>query len=242
MDRTLRVAPWKRTVIALLLFGMAFGYLEAAVVSYLRFLHEPVRRRFYPERPSGDLFPLLTRQQAAADPQQQRIVWIEIGREAATIVMLAGIALAIATNAGQWAAAFVIAFGTWDITFYVFLKMLLDWPASPFTWDILFIIPVPWAGPVLAPVLVSAAMIGAGVWHLWREAAQKPVHLGRWTWTGMAVGAATIIVSFTLDSRNVAGGGMPRPFHWPLFGAGMIIGILSYIGAAPNTSQAVDRS
>jgi hypothetical protein len=85
-------------------------------------------------------------------------------------------------------------------------------------------------------------MIGAGVWHLWREAAQKPVHLGRWNWTGMAVGAATIIVSFTLDSRNVAGGGMPRPFHWPLFGAGMIIGILSYIGAAPNTSQAVDRS
>jgi hypothetical protein len=232
MDRTRRIAPWKRTVIALLLFGTAFGYLEAAVVSYLRFLHEPVRQRFYPDRPPGDLFPLLTRQEAAADPQQQRIVLIEIGREAATIVMLAGTALAIATDVGQWAAAFVIAFGTWDITFYLFLKMLLDWPASPFTWDILFIIPVPWVGPVLAPVLVSAAMIGTGVWHLWREAAHHPIHLGRWSWTGIVVGAATIIVSFTLDYRNVAGGGMPRAFHWPLFGAGLTVGVLGYTGAA----------
>jgi hypothetical protein len=237
MDRTRRITPWKRTVIALLLFGTAFGYLEAAVVSYLRFLHEPVRRRFYPNRSPGDLFPLLTRQEAGADPQQQRIVWIEIGREAATIVMLAGAALAIATNAGQWAAAFVIAFGTWDITFYVFLKLLLDWPASPFTWDILFIIPVPWAGPVLAPVLVSAAMIGAGVWHLWREAIQNPVHLGRSNWSGMVVGAATIIVSFTLDSGNVAEGGMPRPFHWPLFGAGITIGLAGYISAAVGVAR-----
>src|ERR1700730_18650449 len=176
MERTLRI-PLQRTATALLLFGTAFGYLEAAVVSYLRFLHEPVRQRFYPDRAPGDLFPLLTRREAATDLQQRRIALIETGREAATIVMLAGIALAIATDAGQWAAAFVIAFGTWDITFYVFLKMLLDWPASLFTWDILFIIPVPWVGPVLAPVLVSAAMIGAGVWHLWREATHDPVHL-----------------------------------------------------------------
>jgi hypothetical protein len=68
---------------------------------------------------------------------------IEIGREAATIAMFAAVALAVARNAGEWAAAFVITFGTWDITFYVFLKVLLDWPASLFTWDILFLIPVP---------------------------------------------------------------------------------------------------
>src|ERR1700686_266032 len=241
MDRTLRITPWKRTVIALLLFGTAFGYLEAAVVSYLRFLHEPVRRRFYPDRPPGDLFPLLTRHEAVADPQQQRIVLIEIGREAATIVMLAGTALAIATNVGQWAAAFVIAFGTWDIPFYLFLKMLLDWPASLFTWDILFIIPVPWVGPVLAPVLVSAAMIGTGVWHLWREASQNPVHLGRWNWAGIVVGAATIIMSFTLDYGNVAGGGMPRSFRWPLFSAGLTTGILSYLGSAVGARLGVAR-
>jgi hypothetical protein len=233
MDRTQRTVPWKRTVIALLLFGTAFGYLEAAVVSYLRFLHEPVRRRFYPDRLPGDLFPLLTREQvAAADPEQYRVFLIEIGRETATIVMLAGTALAIATDLGEWAAAFVIAFGTWDITFYLFLKALLDWPASPLTWDILFIIPVPWVSPVLAPVLVSAAMIGAGIWHLRREAIHKPVRLGRWNWAGIAAGAATIIVSFTLDYRNVVGGGMPYPFHWTLFSLGMAIGVLGYASAA----------
>src|SRR5260370_7926441 len=91
-----------------------------------------------------------------------------MGREAATIVMLAAIALAGADNAGQWAAAFAIAFGTWDIAFYAFLKLLLDWPASLLTWDILFLIPIPWVGPVLAPVIVSASMIAAGLWHLRR--------------------------------------------------------------------------
>jgi len=87
------------------IFGTAFGYLEAAVVSYLRDLHEPARQRFYPGRPPGDLFPLLTleqiRQSGAVQP---KTLAIEIGREAATIVMLAAVALAAARNAGQWAA------------------------------------------------------------------------------------------------------------------------------------------
>ena len=121
--------------------------------------------------PPGELFPLLTIEQAqAAGPEQPKTLIIEIGREAATIVMLAAIALAVADNAGQWAAAFAIAFGTWDIAFYAFLKLLLDWPASLLTWDILFLIPIPWVGPVLAPVIVSASMIAAGLWHLRREA------------------------------------------------------------------------
>lgn len=74
---------WKRTVIALLLFGTAFGYLEAAVVSYLRLLHEPARLRFYPSRNPGDLFPLLTLDQLrSARGQQPRTLAIEIGRDA----------------------------------------------------------------------------------------------------------------------------------------------------------------
>ena len=171
--------PWNRTVFALLLFGAAFGYLEAAVVSYLRILHEPARLRYYPNRAPGDLFPLLTLEQLrASGPVQTQTLPIEIGREAATIVMLAAIALAVAGNTGQWAAAFVIAFGAWDVTFYLFLKLVLGWPASLFTWDILFLIPVPWAGPVVAPVLVSVAMIVAGVWQLRSEARGEPVRIG----------------------------------------------------------------
>jgi hypothetical protein len=231
--------PWKRTVIALLAFGTAFGYLEAAVVSYLRQLHEPARQRFYPGRPPSELFPLLTLDQLqATGADQQRTLMAEIGREAATIIMLAAVALAVARNAWQWAAAFVIAFGTWDITFYVFLKVLLGWPASLFTWDILFLIPVPWAGPVLAPSLVSAVMIAAGVWHLRRDAQGDPVGISAGQWAGITIGAAVIVVSFAMDYRNLMAGGMPHPFSWSVFSAGLLIGVGSYAWAA----RRVDRN
>lgn len=218
-------------MIAVLAFGIAFGYLEAAVVSYLRLLYEPTHQRFYPGRAPGDLFPLLTDEQArTAGPELPKTDAIEVGREAATIVMLAAIALAVARNAGQWAAALAIAFGTWDIMFYVFLKLLLDWPASVMTWDILFVIPVPWVGPVLAPVIVSASMITAGLLHLRRESIGQPVRLALWHWIGLTLGAAVIVLSFTLDCRNIMVGGMPRPFHWALFASGEAIGILSFMG------------
>jgi hypothetical protein len=225
--------PWKRTILALLLFGTAFGYLEAAVVCYLRALHEPARQRFYPGRPPADLFPLLTLNQLRASGAEQRqTLVIEIGREAATIIMLAAIALAVARNAGDWAAAFVIVFGTWDISFYVFLKVLLGWPASLFTWDILFLIPVPWVGPVLAPVLVSTGMVAAGVWHLRGQAQGRPVRIYAAHWSGILVGAAVIVFSFAMDYRYIMSGGIPARFNWWVFTTGLGVGIMSYAGAA----------
>src|SRR5438105_4353737 len=105
---------WKQTVLGLLLFGVAFGYLEAAVVSYLRLIHAPTVQRFYPGRSSNDLFPLLTLEQTrTVAPERMRTIAIEVGREAATLIMLAAIALAVSRNAGEWAAAFAIAFGVW---------------------------------------------------------------------------------------------------------------------------------
>lgn len=219
-------------VLSLLLFGTAFGYLEAAVVSYLRLLHEPARQQFHPGRAAGDLFPLLTLEQLrTSGGEQQRTLVVEIGREAATIVMLGAIALAVAENAGQWAAAFVISFGVWDITFYVFLKALLGWPASLLTWDILFLIPVPWVGPVLAPCLVSATMVAAGVWHLRSESRGQPIRIGRAQWAGMLAGAIVIVASFAADYPNIMAGGLPNPFHWNLFGLGMAVAMGSYAWA-----------
>jgi hypothetical protein len=237
------VAPgWKRTILALFLFGTAFGYLEAAVVCYLRQLHEPARQRFYPGRSAAELFPLLTLDQLrSTGPESERILATEIGREAATIAMLAAVALAVSGSAGQWAAAFVIAFGVWDITFYVFLKLLLGWPASLLTWDILFLVPVPWVGPVLAPALVSAAMVAAGVWHWRREARGAAVYIGAPHWAGLFAGAAVIVFSFAMDYGNIMRGGLPRPFRWDIFAAGLLIGIASY-AAATRTSGAEQRT
>ena len=151
--------------------------------------------------------------------------------------MLAAIALACAANSGQWAAAFVIAFGAWDLAFYGFLKLLLDWPASLFTWDILFLLPVPWVGPVLAPALVSVAMIAAGVWHLWIESSIGPVRIGPAHWAGMLGGAAIIILAFAMDYRNIMAARVPQPFHWAIFSLGMALGLGSYAIAAARMSR-----
>jgi hypothetical protein len=215
-----------------MVFSVAFGYLEGAVVTYLRALHEPARLHFYPNRPASEMFPLLTLDQLrAAAPEQMRVLVAEIGREAATLVMLASVGLAVARNRREWAAAFAIAFGVWDIVFYTTLKLLIDWPASFLTWDILFLIPLPWVGPVIAPILVSGAMVVAGLWCLSREAASKPLRIRYWNIIGVLAGALVIIVSFTLDNRNILAGGMPQPFHWSVFMLGLGIGIASYVAA-----------
>jgi hypothetical protein len=127
---------------------------------------------------------------------------------------------------------FVVAFGARDITFHLFLKILLGWPPSLLTWDILFIVPVLWVAPVIAAVLVSTAMLAAGAWHLRREVTVNPVRLGIRNWAGLVTGAGVIITSFTLDHANISAGGMPRPFQWLVFGTGMSIALVGYGEAA----------
>src|SRR5258708_5891646 len=108
----------RRAVAALFLFGISFGYVEAAVVVYLRAIYDPIRRHLHPERGPNDLFPLITSQELAkTGPENPRRLVIEIGREAATMLMLGAVALAVARNIHDWIAAFAIAFGVWDICF-----------------------------------------------------------------------------------------------------------------------------
>ena len=219
----------RRVIAALFLFGISFGYVEAAVVVYLRAIYDPVRQRIHPERTPGDLFPLITPQQLAnAGPENPRRLLIEIGREAATMVMLGSVAIAVARNFHQWFAAFAIVFGVWDIMFYAFLKLMIQWPASLSTWDILFLIPLPWVGPVWAPVLVALSMIVCGLIVL----RSKNVHGTALHWIGVLAGAAVIVIAFVWDFRNTSAGGLPNPFNWPLFLLGEAIGLTAFLTAA----------
>src|SRR5258708_38483620 len=119
----------KPILAALFLFGITFGYVEASEVLYLRTIYEPLRQSINP-RPPNELFPLITPQQLqTAGPDNVRRLLTELAREAATILMLAAIGLAVARTFQQWAAAFLIAFGIWDISFYLFLKLLINWAA-----------------------------------------------------------------------------------------------------------------
>lgn len=218
----------RRAIAALFLFGISFGYVEAAVVVYLRTIYDPIRARLHPERSPRDLFPLITTQQLAdAGPENPRRLGIEIGREAATIVMLAAVALGVARNFGEWISAFAIAFGVWDITFYAFLRLMIHWPESLRTWDILFLIPLPWVGPVWAPILVALSMILCGLASL----RMGGVRFGISHWAGVFGGALVIVAAFVWDFRNTMSGGLPNPFHWALFAAGEIIGLGAFAAA-----------
>lgn len=217
-------ARLSRIVIGLFLFGISFGYVEAAVVIYLRALYEPLRQRLTPGRAPGDLFPLLDRDRMVAQaPETARLLNVEVIREAATILMLAAAAMLVTAERSLWLPAFAVAFGVWDISFYLFLKLWIDWPASLLTWDILFLLPVPWVAPVLAPVIVSLTIVGCGL-----VALSQPVDIRSRHWTGLILGGALVILSFTWDFRYVLAGNLPHPFAWGLFLAGELVSLGSF--------------
>jgi hypothetical protein len=223
-----RLPSLARALAALVLFSLAFAYGEAAVVVYLRALYEPIHQRLNPDRAAADLFPLVPPGRlAAAEPRAGRWLEIELTREYATMLLLVAVALAVAHNFRQWLAAFMIAFGLWDIFFYGFLKLLIDWPGSLGEWDLLFLLPVPWVGPVWAPLLVAATMVAAGVLVLRREAAGLPPLSVGWPQTAaVGAGGLIIIVTFCWDYQNTTAGGSPEAFQWPLFAAGEAVGLL----------------
>lgn len=206
-------AQWKKTVLAVGVFSLAMGFLEAVVVVYLR-LH------FYPQ---GFSFPLAT--------IPHDILILEVLREVSTIVMLAALAWIAARTYLSRFAVFALAFGIWDIVYYVALKAALDWPADVMTLDILFLIPLPWAGPVLAPVLVSSCLIVGGLLVLWRESCDRPVLISGLQWATMIAGGVVILVSFMLDAGAVMEQQEPGAFAWPVFLAGLVLGLVGFISA-----------
>lgn len=213
----------KRIVISLFVFGITFGYVEASVVIYLRAIYEPLRQSISPRTPN-QLFPLLTTEQLrTAGGTNIRRLLTELGREAATLLMLAAVGLAVARTFQQWAAAFLIAFGVWDISFYAFLKALIDWPESLSSWDLLFLLPVPWASPVIAPVIVALSMIVCGIIAL-----RRPLHIRGLQWVSILLGGIVIVIAFTMDYRNTVAGGMPNPFNWMVFSLGEVIALAGF--------------
>lgn len=236
MTKTKRTAfsgQERRRIIALTLFSIAMGMLEAAVVVYLRKL-------FYSH---GFDFPVSPIEDAT-------IAITEILREAATLIMLLGIGYLYGRNFITRFAAFLFSFAIWDIFYYIFLKVLLNWPESLLTWDVLFLIPVTWVSPVLAPVIVSFTMIlYAFVFIKADEISERP-NLKPRQWIIILISATIIFISFTLeptvyiisqnnssDIFNISSDQLfatmqnyvPQEYNWWIFAAGEI-GLLLGIG------------
>jgi hypothetical protein len=195
-----------RTVFMVTLFASAMGYLEAAVVVYLRGL-------YYPE---GFAFPLRL--------MEHQLLLVELGRETATLIMLVTLAWLSGRKLAGRLAFFMLAFAVWDIFYYIWLKLLIGWPESWLTWDILFLLPLPWIGPVLSPLIVSLAML-TGSWFILRRlqgAGQfRPVMR---EWFFALSGAGLIFLSYVIDTDAGLRGGMPAPYRWELLAGGLALG------------------
>lgn len=200
----------------LIVFSIAMGFLEGAVVVYLRMIYYP----------NGFNFPLTI--------LDIRTGLVEFLREAATIIMLLGVSILAGKNKYQRSAFFLIAFAVWDLIYYVALKVVLDWPSSFFTWDILFLIPVPWVGPVLSPIIVCVMMFLLAAIILLKESKLKPLKFHWHELTLLIIGSFIIVLSWTWDYITYSGSiasaphqslqafstYVPEFFNWPLFGIG----------------------
>jgi len=200
-------APTRRKILWAFLFSAAMAYFEAAVVVYLRLIYYP----------AGFDFPLVA--------ISSGMILIELGREAATILMLVSIGLLCGRSKIERFAYLLLAFGIWDVMYYAWLEVQIGWPASLLTWDILFLIPLPWVGPVLAPILVSVAMIWAALWIIFHEDKGRILKFPRRAWWGEVFAGLVIIASFLWDAKNLTAGGYPNPFRWEIFGVGLLGGI-----------------
>lgn len=197
----------RQTWVVVAIFAMAMAWLETAVVIYLRML---VNR--------------LDPYQSNPLPMFGGLGEIECLREAATLVMLLTVgALAGKTWRSRLAYTF-IAFGVWDIFYYIFLVPATHWPRSIFDWDILFLIPLPWWGPVLAPVLIASLMIIGGTLVAQIDEPNTPFVPRRWAMAVALVGALLVLYVFMADTLRVASEGgaairavLPATFNWSLF-------------------------
>ena len=189
-------------------YALAMALVEAALVIHLRHI-------YYPADPQS-LFPL-----ALLSPDDYRL---ELVRELATVVMIVVVAILAERSWSRRFAAFVFVFGLWDLGYYVWLKLFLDWPRHWLEWDVLFLIPWPWFGPWLAPAMIALLFTLWGGWML------GVAHAPRWSLVTVLLfvaGSLAALTTFLAPAWPLLPGGdpafrgfMPDHFAWLLFLAG----------------------
>jgi hypothetical protein len=206
------VEPVKTTLkrfCTVVIFGIAFAYIEAAVVVYLRTIFHP----------SGFTFPLT---EFGISSLWERLLLTEIGREAATLVLMLTGALLFGRTRRQQFAYFLAIFAVWDIFYYVWLKALLNWPSSIMDWDILFLMPVAWAGPVLAPVLISLTLFIFAIIILYGSSRGRPFKVSLTDWCGFILAGVVVAGSFCYAGLHIIESDFQSYFYWPVFAVGHI--------------------
>jgi len=198
-------------ILWVVVFGVSMAFVEAAVVVYLRAI-------YYPE---GFSFPL----KLTTDYK----ILVEVLREIATIFMLLSVAVISGKRFYERFAYFLIAFGTWDIFYYIWLKLTLGWPSTIFDWDILFLTPLPWIGPVIAPVSIAILLVIFGiliVYSSWKGYEFKPP---LFSYVLALIGAGSILYSFMRDTDASLRQQLPQPYQYHLLFVGGFLLIMAFL-------------
>ncbi len=187
-------------------FAIGMAWVEAASVYYLRAIVGRIEP--YQENPL---------------PFVGILGSVELVREAATLVMLLTVGMIAARTWPRRLGYTAIAFGVWDVFYYVFLRVMTGWPKSVFDWDILFLLPLPWWGPVIAPVSIAFLMIVWGTFAT--QSADRPAMavFTRTAWSIGGLGIALALYVFMADSIRLLSAGhdvtanLPTSFNWAVF-------------------------
>jgi hypothetical protein len=190
------------------------GYLEGTVVVYLRTAVD-----------AGAATPVINPGLFA------RYDAIEAARELATLVMIGAVGWLAGAGRLERLAWAAVVFGLWDVAYYATLNVAIGWPTSFDDWDILFLVPVAWVGPVWTPVVVSAALVAFGLIAARRLRLGPPVVVGWAHVIGALAGGLLVIASFLVDSSRVMDGDTAPWTGWPIFWAGMAFAIVASVAA-----------
>ena len=204
----------KTRLISVILFAIAMGLLEAICVVYIRQIIFP---------PDGNI---------ANTPISDFNFTLEAIRESMTIIMITTLSILAAFNWRTRLAMFFLAFGIWDIFYYVGLKIFLDWPATIMDWDTLFLIPVAWYSPIIVPVLISTYFIIGSIFIILHESNGTNLRFNFTVVILQFLGFAVWFYSFVNNSAMISENGYANvEYSWALFFLGLIFGISSLIAA-----------
>ncbi len=218
-----------RQLIFLTVFAISMAYLEAAIVVYLRQLFHPQNLR--------QVFPL--------GEFSSSFLVLEVGREAATIIMMWAVARLISRGrVGRLFPLFVFLFGVWDLFYYFWLKILIGWPVHWLEWDILFLIPFAWVGPWITAALIALLLVVWSFILLRKDIAFRNHRRFRLLFLpGCLICIAAFIqpalAAYLQSGKSALAAFQPSHFWWPLFAMGyflLAVGLWSTMKAGDANS------
>ncbi len=213
------------------LFAISMSYFEASVVVYLR--------RIYYSR-DVQLFPLKS--------MEPLVFKVELFREFFSLLMILSIALLGSRGKEKKLQPtfyrFIYIFGIWDLLYYVFLKATIGWPGSLLEWDVLFLIPIVWVAPVLAPFLVAVVFVIFGFLGIVNS------EVGKTRWFNISnlilllLGVFLIFISFVYipinwllkGSIQAIQSSIPANFPWAIYIPGLLLLTWSLVNSTRKCS------